>query len=467
MTTNIIDSLNSLDPVLQSYIEDMQTRLESIEFELEEVIRTSEHYYEKYLSFKTLHDQSPIPLLILNLNGYIEEANEQCIAFLDNIEKNTIQSNRFLGYVCLDKQLVWLNYWQQLISNNEEKPIALHSAIGINTGKETKVVSVFGNIIKHASMGKKVLLAIIPMHHIEKETLKLDIYRRLFYEMREGVMITNKNAKIIEVNPAFTDITDYRQGEVIGKKASILRSGRHEPSFYQTMWQSLLERGFWEGEIWNKRKGGEIYPEWLSISALKDTSDEIEKFIGIFSDISARKETERKIKHLAYFDSLTSLANRAYFMSQIEQFTHSQNMETTSFGLIYIDLDGFKRINDLYGHAAGDYVLKESAQRMILQVRDIDLVARLGGDEFAILMRSASLESELMTVANRLLIAMQKPFTIDGQDEHVGASIGILLYPDDAGDSDSLLRRGDDAMYAAKKEGKGRIHRWQENLSYS
>jgi diguanylate cyclase (GGDEF)-like protein/PAS domain S-box-containing protein len=316
-------------------------------------------------------------------------------------------------------------------------------------------------VLKHAKIGTRVLLALIPMQDVEKERLKLNLYQRLFSEMREGVMITNKNAVILDINPAFTDITDYRQIDVMGKNANILQSGRHDVLFYQSMWQSLMQRGFWEGEIWNKRKGGDIYPEWLSISALKDSSDEIEKFIAIFSDISARQEADSKIKHLAYFDGLTSLTNRASFMNQIALLTQSQMTTQPSFGLMYIDLDGFKRINDCYGHAAGDFVLKESAQRMILEVRDVDVIARLGGDEFAILVRSAHLESELMIIANRLQLAMQKPFVIDGQAEKVGASIGVLLYPDDAGDADTLLRRADDAMYVAKTEGKGRVHRWK------
>ncbi len=460
MATNFIEALNELDPVLQSYIEDMQTRLEDCELGYEEALQLGEQHYEKYTKFKLLHDKSPISLLILDEQGSIEDINEQGVNFLGKIDKNIILSARFLAYICLDKQLVWLNFWKKLITENEMRIMSLNTLIGINTNNGIKVTSISAQVVKHTSVGTKVLLAMIPMQHIEKETLKLDLYRRLFSEMREGVMITDKNANILEINPAFTDISDYRQIDAIGKKASILQSGRHDINFYQTMWQSLLERGFWEGEIWNKRKGGEVYPEWLSISALKDNSDEIEKFIGIFSDISSRKETERKIKHLAYFDSLTSLANRAHFMSQIEQLVRNQK-EQTHFGLIYIDLDGFKRINDVYGHASGDYVLKESAQRMILQVRDIDLIARLGGDEFAILLRSAALESDLMIVANRLLIALQNPFVINGHHERVGASIGVLLYPDDASDTDILLSRGDEAMYAAKKEGKGRINRWQ------
>jgi len=459
--TDALKPINTLDPVLQSYIEDIQTRLEEAELGHEEALQLGEQYYEKYFNFKLLYDKSPIPFLVLNEQGAIEDINEQGMRLFHNTEREIVLSGRFFAYICPDKQLAWLDYWKKLILDESKQVARFDTLIKTHDRGESMAVLLIARALKHIKMGTRVLLALIPMQDIEKERLKYNLYQRLFSEMREGVMITNKNACILDINPAFTDITDYRQIDVLGKNANILQSGRHDALFYQSMWQSLLQRGFWEGEIWNKRKGGAVYPEWLSISALRDSTDEIEKFIAIFSDISSRKAAESQIKHLAYFDSLTSLANRASFMNQIMKLVHNSEIEQPSFGLMYIDLDGFKRINDLYGHAAGDFVLKEAAQRMILEVRDIDVIARLGGDEFAILVRSAHFESELMAIANRLQLAMQKPFVIDGQVETVGASIGVLLYPDDAGDADTLLRRADDAMYVAKTEGKGRVHRWQ------
>ncbi len=283
----------------------------------------------------------------------------------------------------------------------------------------------------------------------------------VFSHAREGVVITDPAANIIDVNRAFTRITGYPRAEVIGRNPRILRSGRHGSEFYQEMWRELLTNDYWYGEMWNRRKNGEIFIEMLTISAVRDPRGRLRHLVGLFSDITLQKEHERQLKHIAHYDALTSLPNRVLLTDRLHQAILRAKRSGQRLGLAYIDLDGFKAINDNHGHEVGDRLLMAIGERMRHAVRESDTIARLGGDEFvAVLAELDPLDNDLChTLVQRLLAAASHPLHVDGRVLQVSASIGVTFYPQEDGiDADQLLRQADQAMYQAKLAGKNRYH---------
>lgn len=278
----------------------------------------------------------------------------------------------------------------------------------------------------------------------------------VFETTSEGIMITDNDNHIKTVNPAFTHITGYQAEEVIGRTPSILNSGRHDKSFYQQMWKQLHERGSWSGEIWNRRKDGNVYPEWLSLVAIKDSKEKIKEYIAVFSDISRRKRDEEHIRHQAHFDALTGLPNRFLLFDRLDQAIISARREKWMFAMLFIDLDRFKSVNDTLGHPVGDDLLNAVADRLKTSIREADTVARFGGDEFVILLQDIKEPNAAAIVADKIIKALSLPFSLQDREIFIGASIGITLYPNDAEDTATLLRNADMAMYRAKEAGRNR-----------
>lgn len=296
----------------------------------------------------------------------------------------------------------------------------------------------------------------------EKER-ELRLAAQVFEHAGEGIAITDRHARIITVNRAFSDITGYSPDEVVGQSHKLLDSGRQSRQFYKAMWQQLQRTGIWRGEIWNRRKGGEEYPELLTISAVPDESGEVSHYIGIFNDISAFRASQDRIAYLASHDDLTGLPNRNRFTDQLRHAIARAVDHQGQIGVMFIDLDNFKVINDTLGHEAGDRLLREVAQRLQRSVREQDLVARLGGDEFTILLEDIDV-GELKQIAARINDQMAASFIINGCDLFVSASIGISLYPDDGGDSKTLLKHADTAMYRVKDQGRNGYRFFTEEM---
>lgn len=292
---------------------------------------------------------------------------------------------------------------------------------------------------------------------------QLRLAARVFDRSGEGIVVTDAHQRILTVNNAFTQVTGYTSEEAIGSTPKMMASGKQDATFYKSMWQHLGTHGWWQGEVWNKRKTGEIYPEWLTINAVHDPEGNVINYVGIFSDISVVKESQRKVEFLATHDELTGLPNRALFLDRLRQaIAHSERTEST-FAVLFIDLDNFKVINDSMGHAAGDDLLKEISSRLRECVRGGDTVARFGGDEFALLIEEASVAEAEMT-AHRIADAMLRPHPIGRQNVYPGASIGICLYPNDGVDPETLLKNADSAMYHAKDGGKRGHHFFTDEL---
>ncbi|WP_213994735.1 EAL domain-containing protein [Arsukibacterium sp.] len=280
----------------------------------------------------------------------------------------------------------------------------------------------------------------------------------------DGIMITNVHGVIESVNPSFTQLTGYTAAEAIGQTPALLSSGLHNKDFYRSLWQVLMEQGHWQGEIWNKRKNGEIYPEWLSITAIRGENGEICQFAAIFSDISERKSQEKKIHQLAYLDELTGLANRRMFLDRLKLALANAQRHQHQMAVLFLDLDLFKRINDTLGHQAGDEVLTEVARRLTATVREGESVARLGGDEFTILLPEIDDISSLDKIARRLVQQFEKPFRLLEQEFVLTTSIGISLFPVDAKTTDQLIKHADVAMYQAKSAGRNQYCFYQEHI---
>lgn len=276
----------------------------------------------------------------------------------------------------------------------------------------------------------------------------------VFDTASEAIMITDGQNRIQMTNSAFSAITGYSQEEAQGQSPSILKSGRHDDAFYMAMHDTLKLHGTWEGEIWNRRKSGEIYPEWLTISIMRDASGLPDGYVAMFSDISRRKQDEEHIRHQANFDALTELPNRHLFKDRLMQSLNRAERNDLKVALFFIDLDHFKAVNDTLGHAVGDKLLQEAAQRLMHCVRKTDTVARLGGDEFAAVLSNLSSASQAQDIANAILEAIASPFVIEGHNAFVSASIGITMFPDDGRDVDTLIRNADSAMYRAKERGR-------------
>lgn len=283
---------------------------------------------------------------------------------------------------------------------------------------------------------------------------QIQLLAKVFENTIEGITVTDTRGTIQMINPGFTQITGYTAEEVLGRNPRVLKSDRHDSDFYAAMWRGIMAHGHWSGEIWNRRKNGEAYPEWLTINVIKDAMGEPSHYVALFHDITDIKRSEEKIKHQAYHDALTGLPNRQLFNDRLEVALARAQRSQESLAILFLDLDHFKTINDSLGHAVGDLLLQEVAQRLRSSVRQEDTVSRLGGDEFIMILPEVRGEDYALAVAGRIIEALEKPVHLRGHDLYVTCSIGITIYPNDGRDLETLVKNADMAMYRAKEEGR-------------
>jgi diguanylate cyclase (GGDEF)-like protein/PAS domain S-box-containing protein len=291
---------------------------------------------------------------------------------------------------------------------------------------------------------------------------RIQLAANVFTHAREGIMICDARGAIIDVNTSFCRITGYLRDEVIGANPRILNSGRQDAAFYAAMWHTIVQTGHWSGEIWNRRKSGEVYAEILTISTVFDTEQQVKNYVALFTDITPMKEHQSQLERIAHYDMLTGLPNRLLFADRLGQAMHLSDRSKRSLSVLYLDLDGFKSVNDTYGHETGDALLVQIAQRMRLALREGDSLARFGGDEFVAVLANLEHPHDCVPVLERLLLAASGPLTLCCNAEsvtlRVSASIGATIYPKDGADADLLMRHADQAMYLAKQAGKNRYH---------
>ena len=307
---------------------------------------------------------------------------------------------------------------------------------------------------KDQSLHVRGIVEDITDRKVTENSLKLAA--SVFTHSREGIIITDANATIIDVNDSFTYITGYSHAEALGQNPSLLKSNRNEPAFFEKLWQDLLTKKHWYGEIWNRHKNGDDYVIMINISAVLNNLGDTQSYVALFSDITATKSHQQQLEHIANYDALTGLPNRLLLADRLEQAIIQSQRQGNSLALVYLDLDGFKAVNDQYGHTIGDALLINISQRMRTIIREIDTLARIGGDEFVVVLVNLESQSDCEPLLDRLLRATSDPVIVDGLILQVSASIGVTLYPKDNVDADRLLRHADHAMYGAKQSGKNR-----------
>jgi diguanylate cyclase (GGDEF)-like protein/PAS domain S-box-containing protein len=289
----------------------------------------------------------------------------------------------------------------------------------------------------------------------------------IYQNTSEAMMITDENNKIVAINPAFTEVTGYREDEVLGKDPRMLASGSHDEEFFQSMWNTLKTTGGWQGEIWNRRKNGDEFVEWLTINTIYDIQGDVYRRVSLFSDITDRKKADALIWRQANYDTLTQLPNRRLFTDRLEQGTKIARREGLHLALLFLDLDRFKEVNDTLGHHVGDELLVDAARRIKSCVRESDTVARLGGDEFTVILNELHDLSCIGSISQKIIDTMAKPFQLRDEQIFISASIGITVYPEDGLLSEELLKNADQAMFAAKQNGRNRINYFTKSMQES
>lgn len=299
------------------------------------------------------------------------------------------------------------------------------------------------------------------LRHELSERNKIEAGARLaatvFDTVDTAVLVTDKNARIIKVNPAFTEITGYTAAEAIGKSPNILSSGSHPEAFFKEMWATLKATDSWQGEISNRRKNGEYYIEWLSINAVRDTDGNVINYVSLFTDISERKAAEDHLHNLAHYDALTGLPNRILLADRLQQAIVAARREKSLMALMFIDLDKFKPVNDTHGHNIGDLLLKEVSRRILACLRESDSAARVGGDEFVVLLHNVEEQADAVAVGEKIRHALNEPFMISDKHLEISSSIGVAVYPEHGNDEKELLKHADIAMYYAKDAGRNNV----------
>ncbi|MCF6455968.1 EAL domain-containing protein [Pseudoalteromonas sp. MMG024] len=390
-------------------------------------------------------EQSPSAIITTDLQGYIDYQNKH-------------SESAFFAKLSSSKQSLF-----DELRNLTQRSDEFDNAISTNTPWVDRInlgqahhwlhVHLYPLLNKQQKKDGYVLI-LNDISKQKQDEKQLRLTSTVFRTANEAVMICDKNYRIQAVNEAFTEITGYNSDEVLNRTPDILSSDLQTEPFYANMQHQLDENNQWQGEICNRRKNGELYYEWLSITALRDTNGEIDAFVALFSDITTRKKAENKIYQQANFDSLTGLANRNLFSDRFEQALNKAQRENSFLALLFIDLDGFKHVNDTLGHSQGDTLLQQTATRLTETLRKSDTISRLGGDEFAVLIASDNNQFKVDRVAHKIQSAIATPYQLDNAQGFVSASIGITTYPNDGQDVETLMRKADSAMYKAKAKGK-------------
>ena len=289
---------------------------------------------------------------------------------------------------------------------------------------------------------------------LKEAEVELKLAASVFQNTTECIVVTDADGSMLSVNPAYTEITGYSSKEAIGQSPRLIKSDRHDPAFYAALWQSITSEGRWEGEIWNRKKSGEVFLIWQTITKIQDSVDEPVRYIAVFHDVTDLWQKNERTRHLAFHDALTDLPNRSLLMERLHQLIAMTEREQRNVAVMFLDLDRFKLVNDTLGHPVGDDLLKAIAQKLRGQVRQSDMVARLGGDEFVVLLDNPANHDEVAQIAGRIVTILGDPVVIRGKVAQVGASIGIAMHPIDGDSPEQLVKNADIALYAAKAAGK-------------
>ncbi|WP_438969690.1 EAL domain-containing protein [Methylophaga sp.] len=405
--------------------------------------------------FRHLIESSPVPYLLLNGKREASFINR---AFTDSYgyRLDHLQELATWWQVTLDEKRYsekFKAYLARMYGGHEERTTS-SMEIELKTLSGQRKVALLSTSVLQDTFDNELLLVVYDITVRKEAEEQLRFSSRVFNQAQEGIMITETSGHITDVNPAFCEITGYSREEVLGKGPEILNSGKHSPEFFSKMWESIIEHGYWQGEIWNRRKNGELYAELLTVSALTDDDGQSRHYVGLFSDITHAKEQQETLELMAHYDVLTKLPNRVLFSDRFSQaIAHSKRTETM-LAICFLDLDNFKPVNDTYGHEVGDQLLIEVSMRLRKNVRDEDTISRFGGDEFAILFRDIESQSECELMLERIHKSLAQPYSVNDLRIEISASSGVTFYPQERADLDTLLRHADQTMYQAKLAGR-------------
>ena len=416
-------------------------------------------------SYRILVENMSEGALTVNADGMIIYANRRFAEMLKMPLEKVIGASIYL-WVALDSQPILRSLLGKSADRKSREELDLVS----NEGAKVPIQFSASYPLVKGMEGVICLLAtdLSEINEFKRNERELKLAASVFTHASEGILITDAHGRIINVNDAFTRITSYSRDEVLGRTPNILSSGRQDKGFFAALWHDLTEKGHWYGEIWNRRKSGEVYAEMLAISALCDSDGKVTEYVGLFSDITAMKEHEKQLEHIAHYDALTNLPNRVLFADRMQQGMVQSLRRAQPLAVAFLDLDGFKAINDMHGHAVGDRLLINLSSRMKAALREGDTFARIGGDEFVALLLDIGSIVACQPTLNRLLAAVAQPVQIDDLVLHVTASLGVTVYPQGDGiEADQLLRQADQAMYQAKIAGKNRFHIFDPTLDIS
>lgn len=396
-------------------------------------------------------EQSPVSVVITDINGTIEYINPKAEEISGYSHDEVIGANPRIFRSGHHSEEDYQQMWQCLRSGQEWQGIFRNRRKNGELYWEAATISSIRNDADQITHYVAVKDDISTRKQAEDE---LRMNAAVFETTSEGILITDAKSRIISVNPAFTRITGYSLDEVRGKTPRLLRSERQSESFYKEMWHCLTTQGQWSGEIWNKRKDESIYPQWLSVSVIKNSQGQVQQYVAVFTDITQRKQQEHQIQQQANYDALTKLPNRSMLKRKLQKALFNARSGMSQCALLFVDLDRFKAVNDTMGHAVGDELLQQVAFRLAEQTKVADTIARIGGDEFIILLEDIDSEKSAASTAQRIIDSLRSPFRLFGREIYIGASIGIALFPADAAEADVLLRHADMAMYKAKERGR-------------
>lgn len=409
---------------------------------------------ESEARYRSVIEASQNAILIMQAPNFaIVFANEQGAALV-GLSPSQVLNRPLLDFVCLqDRRLVAERLERRSRGEPVSPTVRLHFCR--LDGSHIRVGDVHVALIESASEHPQWVLSVHDVTDRLADERALQISAAVMENAAEGIVVTDAKNRIIQVNPAFSAITGYRPQDVLGKDPNFLGSGRHESAFFREMWEALDKDGHWAGEIWNRRPDGTVYVVWLAISAIRGEGAESGgRHVATFIDITQRKEVEELLRHRAQSDPLTDLPNRTLFYDRLQvALTHARRYGE-EFALLYIDLDHFKVVNDTLGHAAGDELLVEASHRLTQAVRQSDTVARLGGDEFAVILPKAGSQSEIEEVAQRIVEAMVRPFSLSAGTVNISTSVGIAIYPRHGEDLEAIRANADAALYSVKQSGR-------------
>lgn len=432
-----------------------QLESEYLDFALKDNRRTRKRLLESEMRRRAVFNQARQYMGILDLDGTLRDANRSALELIGDPHPEEV----------IGKPL-WNTPWWSHDPVQQER--LRRAFVDVSSGRSSRFEAT------HPDADGSLHYIDFQLHPILDETGKLamamaegsDITERhrveeqrrlalrVFQSSHDGILITDPQGIILDVNQAFSDLTGYSREEAVGRSAHILNSGHHDKDFFRQMFETIAREDHWLGEIWNRTKAGAISVVLMTLSAVRDTAGELTHYVGVFTDITQRKESERHLEHLAHHDALTNLPNRCLFRDRLQQAIKKGQRDDQPLALLFIDLDRFKAVNDTLGHVAGDQLLIEASSRITSCLRHSDTVARLGGDEFTVILQGVEDRQAVATIANQIIEALAEPFLLDDEDATVTASIGIALCPGDADTPDALTEAADQAMYVAKAAGR-------------